>query len=431
MEREFDELFWSAAAASTTEETTEEKRRRMSRSESEWAFQRFLQEAEVRSGASETLPSVEASSCPPPGDREEEVVEIKAAVHRPRPLETDRSPEVAIDSEEYQMILKKQLEIACAAAARSMSSGIKPQDSSPIDDHRSPASEASQLGSQSSVKGLSNIPDKSGSGPNGVPSLPVMQKNPGVQIKPTTSGSSREQSDDDELDGDVEITENMDPADAKRVRRMLSNRESARRSRRRKQAHLSELEAQVAQLRVENSSLLTRLTDINQKYSDASVDNRVLKADVETLRAKVKMAEDTVKRVTGINPLLPTIPAMSPLAMPFSGTSPSDASSNASAPIQDNRPNHFFQPPQPPPHPQQLNPGPVPPLAADDIRDGCKMGRTASMQRVASLEHLQKRIRGEVGLCGQSSVQWDSATVAWDGGIVDNSAKQVNKQNLV
>ncbi|KAK1295963.1 Light-inducible protein CPRF2 [Acorus calamus] len=438
MEREFDELFWSA---STTEETTEEKRRRMSRSESEWAFQRFLQEAEGRPGASETLPSVEASSCPPPGDREEEVVEIKAAVHRPRPAETDRLPEVAIDSEEYQMILKKQLEIACAAAARSMlvvhplqqSSGIKPQDSSPIDDHRSPASEASQLGSQSSVKGLSNIPDKSGSGPNGIPSLPVMQKNPGVQIKPTTSGSSREQSDDDELDGDVEITENMDPADAKRVRRMLSNRESARRSRRRKQAHLSELEAQVAQLRVENSSLLTRLTDINQKYSDASVDNRVLKADVETLRAKVKMAEDTVKRVTGINPLLPTIPAMSPLAMPFSGTSPSDASSNTSVPIQDNRPNHFFQPPQPPPppHPQQLNPGPVPPLAANDIRDGCKMGRTASMQRVASLEHLQKRIRGEVGLCGQSSVQWDSAAVAWDGGIVDNSAKQVNKQNLV
>ncbi|ONK64700.1 uncharacterized protein A4U43_C07F28970 [Asparagus officinalis] len=68
---------------------------------------------------------------------------------------------------------------------------------------------------------------------------------------------------------------------------MLSNRESARRSRRRKQAHLSELEAQVSQLRVENSALLKRLTDINQKYNEASVDNRILKADVETLRAKL------------------------------------------------------------------------------------------------------------------------------------------------
>lgn len=44
---------------------------------------------------------------------------------------------------------------------------------------------------------------------------------------------------------------------------------------------------QVSQLRVENSALLKRLTDLNQKYNTASVDNRILKADVETLRAKV------------------------------------------------------------------------------------------------------------------------------------------------
>lgn len=44
---------------------------------------------------------------------------------------------------------------------------------------------------------------------------------------------------------------------------------------------------QVAQLRVENSSLLRRLADVNLKFNEAAVDNRVLKADVETLRAKV------------------------------------------------------------------------------------------------------------------------------------------------
>ena len=40
-----------------------------------------------------------------------------------------------------------------------------------------------------------------------------------AQLRPTTSGSSREQSDDDEVDGETETTENMEPANAKRVRR--------------------------------------------------------------------------------------------------------------------------------------------------------------------------------------------------------------------
>ena len=51
----------------------------------------------------------------------------------------------------------------------------------------------------------------------------------------------------------------------------------------------------MSQLRVENSALLKRLTDINQKYSEASVDNRILKADVETLRAKVGFSCDLGK----------------------------------------------------------------------------------------------------------------------------------------
>ncbi|XXG75030.1 hypothetical protein AAC387_Pa07g3621 [Persea americana] len=81
--------------------------------------------------------------------------------------------------------------------------------------------------------------------------------------------------------------------------------------RRRKQAHLSELEQQVAQLRFENSSLLKQLTDVSQKYNEAALDNRVLKAEVETLRAKIykrrpkkkthsEPVHPTVKRVTGV-----------------------------------------------------------------------------------------------------------------------------------
>uniref|UniRef100_A0A0A9GBT6 BZIP domain-containing protein n=1 Tax=Arundo donax TaxID=35708 RepID=A0A0A9GBT6_ARUDO len=82
----------------------------------------------------------------------------------------------------------------------------------------------------------------------------------------------------------------------KRIRRMVSNRESARRSRRRKQAQLSELESQVEQLKGENTTLFKQLEEANHQFTTAVTDNRILKSDVEALRVKVKMAEDMVAR---------------------------------------------------------------------------------------------------------------------------------------
>ncbi|AES58848.2 BZIP transcription factor [Medicago truncatula] len=101
----------------------------------------------------------------------------------------------------------------------------------------------------------------------------------------TTSGSSRDPSDEDDEAGPCEQSTN--PVDMKRLRRKVSNRESARRSRRRKQAHLADLEVQVEQLRLENASLFKQLTDASQQFRDANTNNRVLKSDVEALRAKV------------------------------------------------------------------------------------------------------------------------------------------------
>lgn len=70
-----------------------------------------------------------------------------------------------------------------------------------------------------STCGLPKMQDKAVGEPIGIPSLPVIQIGIGVQIRPATSGSSREQSDDDDIEGETEITENMDPADVKRARR--------------------------------------------------------------------------------------------------------------------------------------------------------------------------------------------------------------------
>jgi len=235
---------------------------------------------------------------------------------------------------------------------------------------------------------------------------PQVVQNADILFKQTTSSSSREQSDDDDMEGEAETTGNANPVQQRLQRRKQSNRESARRSRSRKAAHLNELEAQVAQLRVENSSLLRRLADVNQKFNEAAVDNRVLKADVETLRAKVKMAEDSVKRVTGMNALFPAVSDMSSLSMPFNG-SPSDSTSDAAVPIQDD-PNSYFA------SPSEIggNNGYMPEMASsaqedDDFVNAAlaagKMDRTASLQRVASLEHPQKRMCGGPASSGSTS----------------------------
>ncbi|XP_072986938.1 bZIP transcription factor RISBZ2-like [Typha latifolia] len=370
----------------------------MNRSPSEWFFQKFLEEVAPPN------PNPNPSSHPRATDGcakeegrggDDEVFEIKAPAAVISGGGHSQPSDADVDPGEYAAILKQELHRYCAAVAKSRVSSAQPHESSSSADATSHLPDA--LGYQASLDG---------NGSSGGPAPSVMQSS-SIFGKPATSSSSREQSvsDDDDLEGE----ENTDPTDVKRVRRMLSNRESARRSRRRKQAHLSDLEAQVAQLRVENSSLLKRLSDINQKYSDAAVNNRILHADVGTWRAKVRAAEETVKRVTGISPLCSAISDMSAINIPFL-TTPPEATSDAAVPVQDDA-SHFFQAPL---HDHTINaslPGrasaALPVDEAHDTMSNGKMGRSGSMQRVASLEHLQKRICE--GPSPSGSMPWDAA----------------------
>lgn len=121
---------------------------------------------------------------------------------------------------------------------------------------------------------------------------PTSDNKPGNNVIGATSDD--EQSDDEIEAG--QCVQSNDQMDVKRIKRMVSNRESARRSRRRKQAHLTDLEQQVERLREEYGTLFKQLTNASQQFKDASTDNRVLKSNVEALRAKVKLAEDIVAR---------------------------------------------------------------------------------------------------------------------------------------
>ncbi|KAK8364363.1 hypothetical protein V6Z12_A03G225400 [Gossypium hirsutum] len=66
-------------------------------------------------------------------------------------------------------------------------------------------------------------------------------------------------------------------------KRMISNRESARRSRMRKQKHLDDLVAQVSQLQNENHQILTRVSITTQRYLNVEAENSVLRAQANEL----------------------------------------------------------------------------------------------------------------------------------------------------
>ncbi|OMP08815.1 hypothetical protein COLO4_06086 [Corchorus olitorius] len=145
---DFSDPFWAASAAEG-----------MSRSQSEWALEKFLEEFSStggaipgsRAGENVICPSLAASqlsvSKAEEGDRDGDVVEIKRPNnqnHNPPP--SDPTPAITADSDEYRAILKNKLDQACAAVALSRASVVKAEDSSAQADNQSLQSGSSGQG---------------------------------------------------------------------------------------------------------------------------------------------------------------------------------------------------------------------------------------------------------------------------------------------
>ncbi|KAK7316256.1 hypothetical protein VNO77_35144 [Canavalia gladiata] len=71
-------------------------------------------------------------------------------------------------------------------------------------------------------------------------------------------------------------------------RRMISNRESARRSRMRKQKHLDELWSQVVWLRNENHQLIDKLNHVSENHDQVLQENAQLKEEASELRQMLR-----------------------------------------------------------------------------------------------------------------------------------------------
>ncbi|KAG5001274.1 hypothetical protein AAZX31_08G248200 [Glycine max] len=70
-------------------------------------------------------------------------------------------------------------------------------------------------------------------------------------------------------------------------RRMISNRESARRSRMRKQKHLDELWSQVVWLRNENHQLMDKLNHVSESHDKVAQENVQLREEASELRQMI------------------------------------------------------------------------------------------------------------------------------------------------
>nr|XP_009785952.1 PREDICTED: light-inducible protein CPRF2-like [Nicotiana sylvestris]XP_016489886.1 PREDICTED: light-inducible protein CPRF2-like isoform X2 [Nicotiana tabacum] len=124
----------------------------MNRSSSEWAFQRFLQEAT----AADTTTSSSSSQ-----QIKDQTLNQNLIADQPKPpmsntasFGSEPPPNIPIDSDEYQAVLKKRLDLACAAFALTRANCVKPQDSVSLPSEKgSLLATASQSGSQVPPKG--------------------------------------------------------------------------------------------------------------------------------------------------------------------------------------------------------------------------------------------------------------------------------------
>ncbi|KAK7312318.1 hypothetical protein VNO77_36095 [Canavalia gladiata] len=104
----------------------------------------------------------------------------------------------------------------------------------------------------------------------------------------TSSGSSLLQNSGSEEDLQAVM-------DQRKRKRMISNRESARRSRMRKQKHLDDLVSQVAQLRKENQQILTSVNITTQQYMSVEAENSVLRAQVGELSHRLESLNEIIE----------------------------------------------------------------------------------------------------------------------------------------
>ncbi|CAL9781081.1 unnamed protein product [Musa acuminata subsp. burmannicoides] len=110
-------------------------------------------------------------------------------------------------------------------------------------------------------------------------------------------------------------------SDERKRKRMLSNRESARRSRMRKQQHLDDLINQAEQLKNQNSQIDVQINLATQQYVKVESENAILRAQLSELTERLHSINSVlrfIEEVSGMAMDIPEIPdpLLKPLQLP-------------------------------------------------------------------------------------------------------------------
>ncbi|CAI9777852.1 unnamed protein product [Fraxinus pennsylvanica] len=85
--------------------------------------------------------------------------------------------------------------------------------------------------------------------------------------------------------------------DLRKRKKMQSNRESAKRSRLRKQMHLDDMMAKATQLKNENDQILTSINVTTQHYTKVEAENSVLRAQMTELRQRLQSLDEILNYI--------------------------------------------------------------------------------------------------------------------------------------
>ncbi|KAG6535632.1 hypothetical protein ZIOFF_000655 [Zingiber officinale] len=114
--------------------------------------------------------------------------------------------------------------------------------------------------------------------------------------------------------------------DERKRKRMLSNRESARRSRMRKQQRLDELVSEEAKIKTQSAQLSSQIHAVTQRYAKVESENAILRAQLDELTQRLQSVNSVLRFVEEFSgmamdiPEMPAHPILKPWQLPLSSS---------------------------------------------------------------------------------------------------------------